>query len=135
MYDQEIGMPTGDEAPPPPVETKTKDVVPLPKTRKELEALRKIKRPHNLNEEVDQLFVTLWEESEPFRSYLDAVHSEQSIEGSLFLDDSEAARIVREFAADSGRDYVARQKLATLIKALHVVMKRYGLGRQERRAA
>jgi len=50
----------------------------------------------------------------------------------LALDNGEASRMIRERAAAAGDQRLASKKLATISKALNVVLRRYGIGRKER---
>ena len=68
-----------------------------------------------------------------FRKLINEIHREEAVEGDLFLDDAEAARMIRD-AAIAGKDMeVGKATLKTLIRALRVVMRRYNLGRDQRR--
>jgi hypothetical protein len=85
-----------------------------------------------LNDLVDDIHHLLVRD-ERYRAFLHAVYDEQAVEGSLAVDDVMAAEMIREKAKEIGSTEVARQKLATISKALHVVLRRYGLSRKERR--
>jgi hypothetical protein len=104
----------------------------LPRTVQELIEQRKSKQKRTLNDMIETLHISLYENTE-YQRYLDAVHSEQAVEGDLFCDDIEASRMIRAKAREDGNKYVASQKLATIRKALMVVMRRYGMSRKERR--
>ena len=104
----------------------------LPKTVKALMEQKKSKMTSTLNDQVDTVHLSLWEKPE-YQRYLDAVYKEQAIEGDLFCDDIEASRLIREEARRQGNAYVASQKLATIRRALMVVLRRYQISRTERR--
>lgn len=109
---------------------------PLPATQDDLLARKTMMAQKNLNDEVDEIHFALWSD-QSYQDYLDAVYDEQAIEGSLAFDDSEAARAIRTYAQmDANRvryPRTAREKLAIIAKALHVVLRRYHISRKERR--
>jgi transposase len=119
--------------------------IPLPATPNEWEAARKIKRERTLNDHVDDIHMALQASPDEvlrvkYNTYLDAVYDEDAVEGSMVADDFEAAAIIRKFAGDQTDDkgnvrdpYVASKKLATLVKALRVVLNRYKASRDHRR--
>jgi len=114
------------------VETSSSKAIALPKTVAQLIEQKKGKRQATLNDQVDQLHVLLWE-NQKYQAFLDAVYKEQAVEGDLKLDDAEAARMIRDEAKKQGNTYVAGQKLATIVNALNVVLRRYCISRRERR--
>ncbi len=73
------------------------------------------------------------EHSVDYRRFLWAVYDEQAVEGSLAADNIESARMIREWAAEADSHELAREKLATIAKALGVVLRRYHASRKERR--
>ena len=75
--------------------------------------------------------ISVWEEDQ-FQTYLDAVYDEQAVEGSLAIDNVKAAELIREKATAIG-NRVSQEKLATIVKSLNVVLRRYGFSRNERR--
>jgi transcriptional regulator of acetoin/glycerol metabolism len=81
---------------------------------------------------VEAIHLSLWEVPE-YQRLLDAVTSEDAVEGSLTIDDAKAAEMIRTEAAKKGNRLVASKKLGTIVQALHVVMRRYGISRKERR--
>jgi len=109
---------------------------PLPATVQDLEAMRKVFHQPTLNDRVDAIHTRLWM-NDQYRRFLDAVYDEDAVEGSLSADNLFAAMMIRDFAkaADgSGVNdaYVASKKVATIAKALNVVLRRCGIARQER---
>jgi hypothetical protein len=102
----------------------------------EWEAARKTKNERTLNDHVDSIHLTLVDHpklGEEYNVCLDAVYDEDATEGSLSYDNFKAAAIIRAYAEDEGHNpYIANKKLATIVKALNVVLRRYGKTRQER---
>jgi hypothetical protein len=86
----------------------------------------------SLNDQVEGIHCSLYEDKE-YRAFLYAVYKEQTIEGSFAADNAMAAGIIRNRAREIGNIEVSRQKLATIVKALNVVLRRHGLDRKTRR--
>jgi hypothetical protein len=106
--------------------------VPLPSSQKELLANRKLKHEMTLNDHVDAIHVVLWEDEE-YRNLLEAVYDEDATEGSLSYDNFKAADRIREYARENTRDpYLKDRVLASIVKSLNVVLRRYGYSRKER---
>src|SRR6185312_5657337 len=98
----------------------------LPATTSDLLGQRKFEMKRTLNDHVETIHLKLYE-NEDYQRLLDAV------EGSLAADNLLAAKMIRDFAIADGFDpYVADKKLATIAKALGVVLRRYGVSRKER---
>lgn len=101
--------------------------------------IKKIQHKKSLNDMVDEAFDRLLNNKdmvkrERFISYLEAVWDEQAIEGSLAADNLEAAAMIRQEAADNGPADLAKEKKATIVKAMNVILRRFdGLSRVERR--
>ena len=108
--------------------------VALPNTVQDLINARKTKSKMTLNDQIESIHMSLWE-NPVYKKFLDAVYSEQAVEGDLFVDDIEAARMIRAYAKEKGVTYVREQKLATIRKSLLVVLRRFGTTRRERREA
>lgn len=106
----------------------------LPSTVAMLVEQKKTKQKATLNDMIDALHLSLWEDPE-YQKFLDAVYNEQAVEGSTACDDVEASRMLRKKAREQGNQYIAGLKLATIMKGLHVVLRRYGISRKERREA
>jgi hypothetical protein len=106
--------------------------VALPRTVQDLLNQRKTGQHKTLNDFVEAIHLSLWEVPE-YQGYLRAVYVEQAIEGDLFCDDIEAARMIRERASKEGNAVVKDEKLATIRKALLVVLRRYRIDRKGRR--
>lgn len=110
----------------------TGTAIALPKTVSALMDQQKNKTLKTLHDQVTVIYLSLYETKE-FQELLEAVYNEQSVEGTMAIDDVEAARMLRDYAESEGNGYVARQKLGTLVRSLRVVMRRYRVGREERR--
>jgi hypothetical protein len=93
---------------------------------------RFIKQERTLNDMVEEIHRLLVDESEDYRNYLEAVYDEDAVEGSLAADNTMAAMMIREKAQTQGSE-VAHKKLATISKALNIVMRRYHADRKRRR--
>ena len=104
---------------------------PLPASVVELQARRLVPFKRLLNDMVEELHTKCYE-NEKYRAYLDGVWDEQCVEGSLAADNFKAAEMIRERATKDGSP-VKGEKLATIVKSLGIVLRRYGLSRKERR--
>jgi len=105
---------------------------PLPATVADLLAHRKSNHTKSLNDEVDDIFVRLWENPK-FRDLFEAVHPSQTIEGSFVCDDNAAAIMIRQYADQHHMPTTSNTKLAAIIFSAHVVARRFGQGRSQRR--
>jgi hypothetical protein len=105
---------------------------PLPKTREEFLALRKSEPVRTLNDYVDEITEKLYDNDE-FRRFSEAVYDEDAVEGSLSIDNAKLAEMIRQYAVENNIPAVSSKKLATIVKALNVVMRRYGLSRMQRK--
>jgi hypothetical protein len=105
--------------------------VPLPATREEMLS-RKSMKAMTLNDYVDQIHVALFGVDDNYTKLLDAVYDEDAVEGSLSIDNALAAEIIRTYAGKQNVPYVAGKKLATIVKSLNVVLRRYHMSRKER---
>jgi len=110
----------------------------LPANRNALIEQRSVEFRRTLNDMVEDIHLTLWDVNPLYKKYLHAVYDEQAVEGSLAADNIKAAEMIRIYAdARKGDDMscasVAGEKLATLSKAMGVVLRRYDISRKERR--
>ena len=103
----------------------------LPVSTQDLLAMRKSMRERTLNDHVDDIHVALWSNPDYHRA-LDAVYDEDAIEGSLAADNFVAAGMIRNYARENNNHFVKDKKLATIVKALGIVLRRYGISRKER---
>lgn len=98
---------------------------------------RNIKIDRTLNDHVEDVHCSLLvsdEDGERYRSLLDAVYDEDAVEGSLSVDQTLAAQMIRSYASDQNSKHVlAAKKIATIAKSLNVVLRRYNASRTERR--
>jgi hypothetical protein len=85
---------------------------------------------------VQVIFHELYENPE-FRNLLSATTSEESENGSLLVDDALASIMIRDRAwclsDQETAERVRRAKLKEITMALRIVMRRYGIGRLQRR--
>lgn len=93
---------------------------------------RKLKAERTLNDQVEDIHRMLCEEKD-YLAYLYAIYDEQAVEGSLSADNIMAATMIRDRSKKIDGSEVASEKLATIAKALGVVLRRYGASRKERR--
>lgn len=110
--------------------------VPAPSDRQALMAQRRnLAAVRNINDIVEDAFVALYDpEKHPrFVSLVTGAWNSDSVEGTLAADDHEAARYIRGYAEKENLPLIPEKKLAALVQALHVVMRRYHLSRSERR--
>ena|SRR5262249_41435951 len=106
----------------------------LPESVDDLLKLRKSQAKRTLNDQIEEIHLALYDNDEKYTEYLYAVYDEQAVEGSLAADNFKAAEIIREYARKHQNVEVSRQKLATIVKCLNVVLRRYdGCTRKERR--
>jgi len=103
-----------------------------PATVADLLAHRKSMQARSLNDDVDDIFLRLWENPK-FRALFAAVHPSQTVEGSFPCDDDEAARMIREYAIEHHFAIASTAKYAAIIFSLHVVSRRYEQSRTQRR--
>ena len=78
-------------------------------------------------------FVIIRPPDEEYRRFLEAVYNEDAAEGSLTADDLCAAQLIKDYALRNGIYWVSTMDLQSLVKALRVVLRRYGMSRKERR--
>jgi hypothetical protein len=105
---------------------------PLPATTEKWLEQRTLKAEPTLNDVVEQLHWKLVNDK-LYRSYLEAVWDEDAIEGSLAADNFKAAEMLRLAAKSDNGNIVGTKKLATIVKSMNVVLRRYHNSRKERR--
>ena len=105
---------------------------PLPATKKDLLAQRVGQMRRTLNDMVEEAHIALYDDDR-YVAFLNAVYDEQAVEGSLSADNIMAATMIRDYAKKNGGGQLVNEKLATISKALGVVMRRYEISRKERR--
>jgi hypothetical protein len=106
---------------------------PLAADRTELLASRISGFDANINDLVDAIHIVLFDENPLYKRYLYAVHDSQAVTGALVYDNSEAIRIIKEYAIEKGIEGVKDENLATIGKAMNVVLRRFGQSRKQRR--
>jgi hypothetical protein len=98
---------------------------------------RFIKTHRTINDEVESIHLQLFDDEEQGERYgklLYAVYDEQAVEGSLSCDNCLIAQMIRDTARATSESHpLTREKLATISKALGVVLRRYHQDRKERR--
>ena len=82
----------------------------------------------SFNDLVEQVHLALVEDTEYLR-LLYAVWDSQAVEGSLAADNFAAAGRIRDKAKEMGLAMVGTSNIATISKALGVVLRRYGSSR------
>jgi hypothetical protein len=105
---------------------------PLPVTQADLLSQKDMKGGLTLNDYTETCFFALWVEPD-FRRLLEAVYDEDAVHGSLAIDDYKAAEMIQQHALGHDIPVVGVKKLATIVKSMRVVARRYHQGRIERR--
>jgi hypothetical protein len=105
---------------------------PLPTTTQDLLAQRRLKAKRTINDLVEDVVVKLWEDKS-FMKFVDAVYDSDTVEGSMDIDDTMAAMMIRDVAKKTSNDELAEKKLDVIVHAMRVVLRRYGQDRKERR--
>lgn len=105
----------------------------LPRDVKGLLEQRKSPQKATLNDQVETLYIALYENQE-FIKLREPVYREQAVEGDLRDDDTRAAMMIRDEAKRKGNLMVAKEKLAVLRHAMFVVERRYNVSRTQRLA-
>jgi hypothetical protein len=95
--------------------------------------VRKAGLNRTINDLVEDLHLGLIDKSPEYAKYLDATWDEQAVEGSLAFDNSMAALLIRDEAKKRNVQRVVEAKGATIVKALNIVLRRYGASRNERK--
>lgn len=107
---------------------------PLPKTVEEMLSQRTKKVFRNLNDEIDALHIGLYSTNAEYMALLEAVTNAGAKEGRLIYDDSRAAILLRDYAKETGNDYVASKRIGEIVHSLRVVLKWYNISRTQRAA-
>jgi hypothetical protein len=106
---------------------------PLPSTRNNLLEQRAVEMRRTLNDQTEDVILELWDNPQ-FKAYLHATWDADAQEGSLGADNVKAAEMVRDHVrTHNPTSELATAKLAIIIKAMNVVLRRYGISRKERR--
>ncbi|RPI36438.1 MAG: hypothetical protein EHM67_12695 [Hyphomicrobiaceae bacterium] len=123
---QEFVMPTIDVG-------RRRPPAPLPPNSRELMARRIIRGLPNLNDVVEPILLSLYDNA-GFRKLLSAVYDGDAEEGSCAADDFKAAEMLRDKAKSiDPNSLLSRAKLATIVKSMKVIQRRYGASRKQRR--
>jgi hypothetical protein len=106
--------------------------LPLPATREQMVAQRKVQVEPNLNDLVDMVHLVLYDDAE-YKRLLHAVHHSQAVTGRLAFDDYKLAERVMDQAKEMDLVGITSENFGTIHSSLQVVLRRYGLSRSERR--
>ena len=112
--------------------TQLRTPAPLPTTTQDLLAQRRLKAKRTINDLVEDVVIKLWE-NDTFMKLIDAVYDSDTVEGSMDIDDTLAAMMIRDAAKEAGNEELAGKKLDVIVHAMRVVLRRYGQDRRERR--
>lgn len=94
---------------------------------------RVLKSQPTVNDMVESFLPSLVKNPQ-FLPLVNGVYDDDTVEGTMAADQLCAAIMVRAAASHDDADHpLAKKKLATIAKALNVVLKRYGFGRNQRR--
>jgi hypothetical protein len=92
---------------------------------------------YNINDAVDALHIDLWESAEHYQRYLYATTNAEAVEGSMEADTFMAAQLIRDRAREIALapcdEPVRDETLASIAKALNVVLRRFAMDRKTRR--
>lgn len=94
---------------------------------------RFLKSQRTLNDYVEDIHRMLWDGSQEYRDYLEAVYDEDAVEGSTSVDDVFASMLVREKAKTIEGNPVANKNISTIKRSLAVVLRRYHADRRRRK--
>lgn len=111
--------------------SENRKIFPLPTSSAALLAQQKSMRGRSLLDDVNDCHVKLFDE-ENYRKWFQAIDRAGTIEGSFQADEQEAARMIRDYAADNGFPLAKDARLVSIMSALTWVCKRYGISRRER---
>jgi hypothetical protein len=104
----------------------------LPETVEEFKTWRETKARRTLNDFVEELHLELYNNAR-YHKLCEATTDEDAVEGSCSVDNVFVAMMLRDLAKEKAVKEVAEKKLATIIKALGVVLGRYKATRKQRR--
>src|SRR5262245_15386496 len=106
---------------------------PLPANTRDLMARRIIRGLPDLNAVTEPILLSLYDNAS-FRRLLTAVYDSDAEEGSCAADDFKAAEMIRDKSKSlDPNSMLSRAKLATIVKAMKVIQRRYGASRKQRR--
>jgi hypothetical protein len=118
------------------LDTMKKNYLALPLPTAAAEWVRKTDFNRTNNDRVEDLHLKLVNDPKRSAKYLDALRAvtdTEALEGSLAIDNADAARMIRDAATEAGDHVIAKLKLKAVVIHLNVVLKRYGMSRAERR--
>jgi hypothetical protein len=91
-------------------------------------------KPPTLIDQVAEALRSLIE-NEQFRRFIEARFNHEAVEGSLTMDDFQAAVMIRNWAWERGNMELGKTPLAEIKTALTHAMRRYNMSRKQRRAS
>jgi len=103
----------------------TNKVLTIAKDRKELVERRKNKSPKNLHDRMQEYYEDFYEDDEFYALVNGITGNDDTVEGSVSADLYTAVRMIREKSRENKDHIIGNKKLATLVKSLKVVMRRY----------
>ena len=106
----------------------------LPANVADLEAQRVVKRKFTVLDEVEQAYLELYNDPK-FRALREALVPEETVEGSISMDDAAAALMIRNKAAEMGLHQAAVAQLNTISLALRAAERRVNASRLQRKRA
>lgn len=105
----------------------------LPVDTQALNAVYQLKTARGLNDQVEMYFRRLFTDPK-FKGYIDEIYDDEAKTGKLAYDDFRAAEMIIATAKADGDNFITIHKEAQIVRALRTVLKRFGLGRDARRA-
>ena len=106
----------------------------LPATAEEFLAHRKSKAGRTLNDAVEANILDVVNGGNAeFHKLINGTHNEHAVEGSINADNFMAAKMLRDHASEKGDSLVANTDLTSVVRAMGVALRRYGLDRTTRR--
>lgn len=106
---------------------------PVPANAAELDAIN-TKKALSLNDAVQPIFRSLWDQSDEFRALNTGVDNATAVHGKLDFDDYVAIQMIQHEAQRIGQTFVSGANAKDIRSALLVVRNRYHLGRNSRKA-
>jgi hypothetical protein len=104
----------------------------MPLKQEDYMALRALKHERTINDYVEDIHLKLIADQH-YNDLLHAIYDEQAVTGLMRVDDVLAAQLIQKYAVDNNVLEVASAKLATVVKAMKVVLRRYRASRKIRR--
>jgi hypothetical protein len=109
----------------------------LPTNIVDLEAQRIVKKKMTLTDEVEQVYLKLYNDDE-FRKYREGLDRDETVEGSIYADDTVAAQMIRKEGIELGLPMLSDTHTAHLTaigNSLRVAERRVNAARSQRKKA